>query len=173
MATLILTDFQCVDETNEIGSDSPYFVFFIGKGRDAGAAKLVTVRGPGWDERVDQGDILHPNMAVAEVDRDTVVLCALMEEDLATDITTGTGAYRKVRDHMRMLLSTVAANGSVSTAEIAEALIPEFRREILAHRTNDDLVDVIPVPADIDLRAHGPFSMEESGAHYLVWFAIE
>jgi hypothetical protein len=173
MATLILTDFQCVDETNEIGSDSPYFVFFIGKGGDAGAAKLVTVRGPGWDERVDQGDILHPKMAVDEVDRDTLVLCALMEEDLGTDVTTGTGAFRKVRDHMRTLLSTVAASGSFSVEQLAESLMPELRREILSHRINDDLIDVIHVPTDIDPRAHGSFSMQDSGAHYLVWFAIE
>jgi hypothetical protein len=173
MATLILTDFQCVNETNEIGSDSPYFVFLIGKGRDAGAAKLVTVRGPGWDERVSEGQILHPNVAVDEVDRDTVILCALMEEDLRTDITTGTGAFRKVRDHMRMLLATVAASGSLSTDQVAEALIPEFRREILAHRTNDDLVDAIHVPANINLRAHGAFNVEGAGGRYLVWFAIE
>jgi hypothetical protein len=173
MGRLILTDFQCIEETNEIGSDSPYFVFFIGKGSDPGAAKLVTVRQPQWDEEVDAGEVIHPNAVVDNVDDDTVILCALMEEDLNTDITTGTGAYRKVRDHMRTLLIAHAAGGSLPVAQLADVLIPEFRKEIEAHRTNDDLIDVIHVPANIDLRQHGAFSMQGDGGHYLVWFAFE
>jgi hypothetical protein len=173
MGTLILKDFQCIEETNEIGSDSPYFVFFIGKGSDPGDATLVTIRQSRWDERVDAGNVFHPNAAVSNVDGNTLVLCALMEEDLNTDITSGTGAFRKVRDHMRALLTAQAAGGSMSVAQLAEQLIPEFRREIDSHRTNDDLIDVIHVPTNIDLRQHGAFDMEGHGGRYLVWFATE
>ena len=173
MGKLILTDFQCVAETNEIGSDSPYFIFFIGKGRDPGAAKLVTIRQPQWNERVNAGNALHPNAVVGNVDDDTLILCALMEEDLRTDITTGTGAFRKVRDHMRASLTAHAANASLPMAELAEQLIPEFGREIDAHRTNDDLVDVIHVPAGTDLAQQSPFLMQGHGGRYLVWFAIQ
>ena len=173
MARLILKDFQCINETNELGSDSPYFVFFIGKARDPGDAEVVTIRDSRWDEQVNTGNVLHPNAAVSSVDSNTLVLCALMEEDLNTDITTGTRAFRKVRDHMRNLLGAQAAGGSMPVAQLAEQLLPEFRREIDTHRTNDDLIDVIHVPTNIDLQQHGAFSMESAGARYLVWFAME
>lgn len=173
MGKLILADFKCVVETNELGSDSPYFVFFIGKGSDPAAAKLVTIRQPQWDEDVDAGNVFHPNVVVDSVDDDTLILCALMEEDLNTDITTGTGAFRKVRDHMRALLTAHAVDASLPVAQLAVQLIPEFRKEIDAHRTNDDLVDVIHVPASIDVAQQGPFPMEGHGGRYLVWFAIE
>ncbi|HWN67995.1 MAG TPA: hypothetical protein VNM90_10160 [Haliangium sp.] len=173
MGRLILTDFKCVAETSEIGSDSPYFVFFVGKGRDPDAAKLVTIRQPQWDEDVNKGNVFHPNAVVGSVDDDALILCALMEEDLDTDITTGSGAFRKVRDHMRSVFTAHAADASLSVAQLAEQLIPEFQREIDAHRTNDDLVDVIHVPAGADLAQQGPFSMEGHGGRYLVWFAIE
>lgn len=173
MGNLILTDFQCVEQTNEIGSDSPYFVFFIGKGSDPGAAKLVTIRHPQWDEQIDAGEVSYPNAVVDNVDDDTVVLLALMEEDLNTDITTGTGAFQKVRDHMRTLLLAHAAGGHLPVAQLADGLIPEFRREIDAHRINDDLLDVIHVPTNIDLKQHGPFSLQGGGGRYLVGFDIQ
>lgn len=171
MSTLILSDFKCVEETNELGSDSPYFVFFVGKPQDPAAADLVTIRKPEWNEAVDEGNILHPNATVASVDDDTLVLCALMEEDLNTDITTGTGAFRQVRDHMRTLFIAHAAGGFIPIAQLAQQLIPEFKKELDAHRTNDDIVDVIHVPTDINLEQHGAFSMEGGGGSYLVWFA--
>lgn len=173
MGKLILADFKCVEETNEIGSDSPYFVFFVGKGSNPGAAKLVTVRQLEWDEDVDEGNVFHPNAVVARVDDDTLILCALMEEDFNTDITTGGGAFLKVRAHMRTLLTAHAANASLPVAQLAEQLIPDFRKEIDAHRTNDELIDVIHVPTGIDLTQQGPFPMEGHGGRYLVWFAIQ
>ncbi len=173
MGTLKLTDFQCVEETNEIGSDSPYFVFFIGKSRDPDAAKLMTIRQPQWDEQVDQGNVFHPNATVDSVDDNTLVLCALMEEDLNTDITIGTGAFRRIRDQMRAMLAAQVATGSTDVAQLAQELIPEFRRAIDARRTNDDLVDVIHLPTNIDLQQHGAFLMEGGGGRYLVWFAME
>lgn len=172
MSKLILSDFKCVQETNEIGSDSPYFVFFVGKPRDPTAADIVTIRQPEWNEAVDEGNVFHPNAPVARVDDDTLVLCALMEEDLNTDITTGTGAYRQVRDHMRTLFIAYAAGGAIPIAQLAQQLIPEFRKELDAHRTNDDLVDIIHVPTDIDLEQHGAFAMDGGGGSYLVWFVI-
>lgn len=172
MGMLILTDFKCVRETNEIGADGPYFVFFIGKASNPAAAKLVTLRQPDWDELVDEGDVFHPNAAVDNVDDDTLVLCALMEEDLRTDISVGTGAFRRIRDQMRDRLAVSVDAGAISVDQLAQELIPEFRRVIDDHRTNDDLIDVIHVPTDIDLPQHGPFNMDGGGGSYLVWFDI-
>jgi hypothetical protein len=172
MGTLILTDFQCVEETNEIGSDGPYFVFFIGKGSDPAAAQVVTIRQPQWDERVDKGDVFHPNATVSSVDDNTLVLCALMEEDFRTDITTGTGAFRRLQAQMRPMLAAHDASGATPVAQLAQQLIPEYRKALDANRTNDDLVDVVHVPTNIDLQQHGAFRMEGGGGSYLVWFAI-
>ncbi len=173
MATLTLTDFKCIEETNEIGSDSPYFVFFIGKGSDPAAAKLVRIRQSQWDNEVEEGNVFHPNATVASVDGNTLVLCALMEEDDNADIATGNGAFQKIRAHMRTLLAAHAASGSTPVAQLAKKLIPEFKKSIDAHTTNDDLIGVIHVPANIDLQQHGAFKMGPDDERYLVWFAMK
>src|SRR5688500_15460770 len=65
MAALKLVEFKADEETDEVGSDSPYFVFFIGKANTPETAQLVRIRQPHWDNEVDSGDLFKPNTNVA------------------------------------------------------------------------------------------------------------
>jgi hypothetical protein len=173
MATLRMLEFKCDEETDEVGDDSPYFVFFIGKGTNADEAQLVRIRQPHWDNDVASGDLLKPYTNVAGgIDSNTLVLCALMEEDDNADIVTGNGPFKKIRNDMRTFLKAFAAGGSSSVSQIASKLIPEFRRSLNKHVTNDDLVDVEHLPTNINLKQHGSFSFNGDGGKYRVWFEM-
>lgn len=173
MATLRLLEFQCVEETDEVGDDSPYFVFFIGKGNNPEAAQLVRVRQSHWDNNVSSGNVFQPNTNVSgSVDSNTLVLCALMEEDVDADIATGNGAFTKIQNDMRAVLKSFAASGSPSLSQLASNLIPEFRKSLDARTTNDDIVDVKHLPTNINLKQHGSFAFKGDGGHYKVWFEM-
>ncbi len=173
MATLRLLEFKADEETDEVGSDSPYFVFFIGKASSPNTAQLVRIRQPHWDNEVDSGDLYKPNTNVAGgVDANTLVLCALMEEDDNADIVTGNGPFKKIRTDMRTLLEAFGAGGSSSLSQVASNLIPEFRKSLNKHVTNDDVVDVEHIPTNINLKQHGSFAFKGDGGKYRVWFEM-
>jgi hypothetical protein len=172
MATLRLNEFKCYEETNENDDDSPYFVFFIGKSNNPDAAQLVRIRQPHWDNDVAAGDLLRPYTNVSGgIDSNTLVLCALMEEDDNADIVTGNGPFKKIRRDMRIEFEAAAALGS-SSGQIASHLIPQFRKALNKYVTNDDLVDVEHIPTNINLKQHGSFSFEGDGGRYKAWFEM-
>ena len=172
MASLILSDFKCVEATDDgfLSDDSPYFVFFIGKGNNPDAAKLVRIRQPHWDNDVGTGDVYHPNATVASVDANTLVLCGLMEEDNNADIVTGNGAFKNIRKDMITALKAYAGGGSTPVGQLATALLLEFAKALNTYSTNDDVVKVIHVPTNINLEQHGSFKMDGEGGQYKVWF---
>jgi hypothetical protein len=136
MATLRLLEFKADEETDEVGSDSPYFVFFIGKPNSPDTAQLVRIRQPHWDNEVDSGDLYKPNTNVAGgVDANTLVLCALMEEDDNADIVTGNGPFKKIRKDVRTFFKAFAAGGSSPLSQIASKLVLEFRKSLNKHVT--------------------------------------
>ena len=77
MAKLILKRFQCVIDTNELGSESPYFLTFVGDFATGKTALKLTRQG-NWHNEVDQGEIWTVNETVADgfdlVPTKTVVL---------------------------------------------------------------------------------------------------
>ena len=89
MSKLILKRFQCVIDTDELGSESPYFLTFVG---DIGSGKttLKMTRQGNWENEVDKGEIWTVNETVAEgfalVPAKTLVLSAMVEEDEGLDV---------------------------------------------------------------------------------------
>lgn len=174
MASLILKSFKCDKETSEIGNDSPYFVFFLGRPNQASSGILKRIRQPHWDNDVseDSGYLYQPGATVATgVDANTVVLCALMEEDNDADLAPGNGAFKKVQQHMREYLGANGANESA--AAVAGKLLPNFAQELATHTVNDDIVAIVPIPLNINLEQHGSFKFSGDGGSYRVWFATE
>jgi hypothetical protein len=146
MATLVLKQFRCLEESDEVGDDSPYFVVFEGNpSRTAAEADLVVVRRESWDNEISSGSLRSPEAVIAkEVGTNHVVLCALMEEDDDCDIAGAALGY--VRNWMRAVFDAYRASGSASAADIAKKLKPEFRRALGEARSDDDILGVVHVP---------------------------
>jgi hypothetical protein len=91
MAKLILKRFQCVIDTNELGSESPYFLTFVGDFATGKTALKLTRQG-NWHNEVDQGETWTVNETVADgfdlVPTKTVVLSAMVEEDEGLDVNS-------------------------------------------------------------------------------------
>ncbi len=54
MANLVLKRFQCVEDTSEIGGESPYFITWVGDLRE-GTSSLGLTRKTYWDNNVSKG----------------------------------------------------------------------------------------------------------------------
>ncbi|NEA36872.1 hypothetical protein [Streptomyces sp. SID13031] len=81
--------FDCVEETNEVGSDSPYFLVFTASGTNADTDQLAMVRHSSWDDEVDTGNIYRPRAAIPTtrpISNNSFVLVAVVEEDAGTDL---------------------------------------------------------------------------------------
>ena len=63
--TLKLDRVHCVEETDEVGSDSPYVLVFATSPSNSGAVRFGKWGPGGWDTAVDTGDIYYPNGTIA------------------------------------------------------------------------------------------------------------
>lgn len=146
MATLLLKEFRCLEESDEVDDDSPYFLVFEGNpARPASEADLAVVRREAWDNTISSGDFRSVNQVITkDVGTNHLVLCALMEEDNDRDIAGD--AFRQVRDWMRTMFDAFRASGSASANSLATNLKPEFRRALNNARTNDEIIDIVHVP---------------------------
>ena len=100
MASLILDKFRCITQT-ESGDDSPYFVIFSGPVNARAGAHLTIVRNPTWDNDVIDTpghNEFKSGATIATGDpANTLVLCALVEEDGNPDFAASSGRARTVR----------------------------------------------------------------------------
>jgi hypothetical protein len=141
MANLILKEFRCVEETDEVGSDSPYFVIFVGQRGNAPISDVKTIRKDSWDNNIGSGDFRAPNITVAAgVDTSTLVIVALMEEDANPDITGGDLA--NVQNWMKSVFQAFGSVGGTSLTQLAAQVKPEFIKALNANITNDEIVNV-------------------------------
>jgi hypothetical protein len=139
MAILSITQVQCLEETNEVGSDSIYFVILIGKTR---YPFTNTVKSISWFwEDIDKGETVSIPFAVdSQVDADSLILVTMMEKDDGTDIVGK--QLTKVRNWMSTMFDLwVGKVMGMSKQEQAERLIPEMKEAIDNYRTNDDIVN--------------------------------
>lgn len=92
--TLKLDRVRCIEETDEIGSDSPYVLVFATSPTNP-SATAFGVWGPGgWDNAVDTGDTYYPNATIATgVHAGWTLWSVLLEEDNANDLTPGYRAW--------------------------------------------------------------------------------
>ncbi len=93
-STLKLDRVHCDEETDEIGSDSPYVLVFATSPSNAGAVSFGKWGPGGWDNVVDTGDIYYPNGTIASgVQGGWTLWTVLMEEDNGHDISAGDMTY--------------------------------------------------------------------------------
>ena len=173
MTTLTLKEFRCVEETDEVGSDSPYFLVFQGDPTRPGSeADLHRVRRDSWDNEISSGSFRRPNAVVTkDIGSNHLVLCALMEEDNDPDI--GGAAFAGVENWMRTVFDAYRASGTRSAADMAGDLIPEFRRAIKAYRSNDELVNILRVRLNADGSGQLPLlNYYGDCGHYRVRFTL-
>lgn len=148
MSTLILKRFQCVVDTDEVGSESPYFLTFVGD-LASGKSAMKPTRQGNWHNEVDKGEIWTVNDTVTTsvplVPATTVVLSAMVEEDEGVDINESEIAI--IRTAMDGKLKSLRLQGHTTAATAAGPLRLHFLSAIsLALSTgsgaDDDLMGV-------------------------------
>jgi hypothetical protein len=166
MAKLILKKFRCIEETDEVDSDSPYFAVFVGD-PSTKASTVHLVRREAWDNETDSGETKVANITVASnVDNDAVVLAALLEEDDDADVTGGNMTL--VRNWMQAVFTAFAVNG-LSPSQIAGKVSPEFRRALNIAIANDELIGIKRVGANPGTKV---VNYKGDGGNYDVTFSV-
>ena len=91
MANLVLKRFQCVEDTSEIGGESPYFLTWVGDLRE-GTSCVKLTRKTYWDNNVSKGpgawpvdEVVSSGMSLRPAD--TLALAIMVEKDEGLDIT--------------------------------------------------------------------------------------
>jgi hypothetical protein len=170
MAKLILKKFHCIETTSGAGSDSPYFLVFIG-GFTPTEAKVKRVRLGPWHDEVDSGEPWPVNHTVIDSDLG-LVMCALIEED---------GSGPDIGGPFQTLFETVMqgqwkgfiGNQATTVSDfIAEEMRKKFRDSIKSVLGNDDLIQVRRFkvtngPGELTRRFTG------DGGRYDVTFTVE
>lgn len=86
--TLKVQQIQCSEETDEVGSDSPYFLVFAGSPTNAGATSFGKW-GPGYlDGNMDTGETANPGATIATgVSSGWRLFTLMVEEDNGNDLS--------------------------------------------------------------------------------------
>jgi hypothetical protein len=92
MANLVLKRFKCVEDTDEIGGESPYFITWVGDVRQ-GESTLKLTRKTYWDNNVSKGpgpwpvdDVVSTGLSLNP--SDTLALAMMIEKDEGIDVVT-------------------------------------------------------------------------------------
>jgi hypothetical protein len=147
MAKLMLKEFRCVEDTDESGSESPYFLVFIGD-LVTGKTDVKRIKQGNWDDEVDKGELWVINAPVPFVHNfsfktnPTLILVALIEEDVDVDISNA-----EVNSFFKPLLDDVFQNFKNSgatkvTSGISSGVASAFSNLIGLKLGNDDNMGV-------------------------------
>jgi hypothetical protein len=123
MAKLILKEFRCVEDTDESGGESPYFIIFVGD-LTTGNTEVKRIRRESWDNKVDKGELWVVNVPVVSGfnlnPNPTLVLVALLEEDDNMDISNDAlnsglkaflqGRFKGFKDSGSTIVTSAIAN---------------------------------------------------------------
>lgn len=108
MASLVLKRFQCVEDTSEIGGESPYFITWVGD-LATGQSALRLTRKSYWDNNVSKGagawpvdDTICSGFSLKP--SDTLALAVMIEKDEGIDI--GSSELDSMRGTMATALET-------------------------------------------------------------------
>lgn len=144
MANLILQSFKCVVETNEVGSDSPYFVIFHGNPTNPNAAKVRKIRKQAWDATVDSGETVQANSFVTDgAGTSSIVLAAFMEEDSNSDLSPAD--LTSIENHMRTFFTAFSASGTTPQNQLTMQMTLEFLGALIPRIENDELCGFAPL----------------------------
>jgi hypothetical protein len=131
MAKLILKEFRCVEDTDEVGAESPYFLVFIGD-LETGKTELKMIRQGNWHNEVDKGELWTVNAPVTNgfsfKPNPTLVLVAMVEEDENVDVSAFerdniikpllAAKFKSFRDSGATIVTNAIASGVIDTFNI-------------------------------------------------------
>lgn len=155
--TLKLDRVHCAEETDEVGSDSPYVLVFATSPNNPGATSFGKWGPGGWDNAVDQNDVYYPNGTVGTgVQGGWTLWTVLMEEDDGNDISSGdltyldtalsnqwqvsfwqTGPMKQMNMAMAFLNAVSAVTGNDDTVAIRTATINAAGAAVTINFTGD------------------------------------
>ena len=170
MSSLILQSFQCIEETNEVGSDSPYFVIFHGNPNNPAAANVKRIRKEVWDNDTDTGETKQANSLMANnVDKNSLVLVAFLEEDDNADVSGGDAST--MGNAMRPMFTALSAGGSASADQLNFPMTMEFLKAIKPHLGNDEFIGLKRLKITA-LSGQIPMGFQGDGGNYSIKFKM-
>ena len=178
MSKLILKRFACVVETDEIGSDSPYFLTYVGEMASPNSTMKLTRQG-NWHNEVDQGEKWVVNEEVSNgfdfVASNTVVLCGMVEEDEGIDINNQDADA--IEAALNRELKEFKDTGSTTvTKKIRRDMITRMRGAISnmlsGAGASDDLVAVKALTLNGNLGEQSIVTLVGDGGRYRVRYGV-
>jgi hypothetical protein len=114
MAQLVLKRFQCVEDTNESGGESPYFITWVGNLNDPGASTLTLTAQAYWNNNVDKGPGSWPVndvvcAALPTPPSKALALAVMVEKDEGRDIVTA--EMQSMKQNLQNALQTWVNSG--------------------------------------------------------------
>jgi len=141
MSKLVLEKFKCLEESAEIGSDSPYFMVYVAQARSGSAKSDVKfVRRDSWDNEVDTGDTFITNKTVSEGMHHDLVIVGMIEEDWNPDLASPVSVI--LAGAMKPLDGLLAAVSTGISDTVAEIVRSEFARLLKSFCVNDEILGV-------------------------------
>ena len=164
MSKLILEKFKCLEESDEIGSDSPYFMVYVAEARNGKAKSDVKfVRRESWDNEVDTGDTFVTNKTVSEGIHHDLVVVGMLEEDWDPDFADPMRFI--IAANMKSLDPLLAAVVTGVPDSVAEIVRSEFSRQLNTFASNDEILGVKRLK-----NAANPLVFTGDGSNYQVTF---
>ena len=186
MPKLKMVQFKCLDDTNEIGFESPYFLTFVGDLLSQ-RVKVKLTRKSFWNNKVDKGETWPVNDTITTdfdlVPAHTIVLAAMVEKDNGIYIVAG--EVVTIESTMKpVFLTHVQAGFSASDANFISTMSNTFQQAITTALTtavgaDDDLMlnssdrAVRKVPITSSPGNFGTVSFPGGGGLYSVTYGRE
>lgn len=168
---LYLKEFRCVVETDEGGNDSPYFLVFVGNRHGPPKSDTLLVRMPAWDGEAYSGKLFTPNLWVSDqVDTDSLVLVALMEEDWDPDIAGSTLATLKAMMQARW---AIYGSWTITADQRAYLARSDFNGYIEDLRANDEFIQSRRLNISTEVGDLPLLNFYGDGGHYRVRFYMK
>jgi hypothetical protein len=151
MARLVLKRFQCVEDTDESGGESPYFITWVGNLNNPAASTLTLTAKSYWNNNVDKGPGAWPVdhvvcPALPPTPARTLALAVMVEKDEGRDIVTA--EMQAIKATLEGALSTWVGSGILdsSNANFVNTMKNTFESQVRAKLqssvgADDDLME--------------------------------
>lgn len=176
MAKLVLKEFRCVEDTDEVGSESPYFLVFIGD-LETGKTALKMIRQGNWHNEVDEGELWVVNAPVTNgfnfKPNPTLVLVAMIEEDDNVDVSN----FEKDNMIAPMLATQFKSfkdsGATIVTSGISSAVSTTFNLAVGLALSNDDNMGIKRLKTTGQTGDQPLLNYFADTGHYRVRFVIQ
>lgn len=175
MATLTLKEFRCVEDTDESGGESPYFIIFVGD-LITGNTEVKRIRRESWDNNVHKGELWVVNIPVVSGfslnPSPTLVLVALLDEDDNMDISSD--AINVLETFLQGRFKGFKDSGSTTvTSGISNSLRDAFSIWLSLSLGNDDQMGIKRLKVNGSPGLQPLLNYYADTGHYRVRFVIE